>query len=81
MRALGRVSESAARVAPATPSRHLQIVPGAAEVSDFVDGSQDVGGSPGVGGSRGVGGSQNVVSLASARARRAGHPAGSARDR
>lgn len=63
MRALGRVSENAARVAQAAPSRHLQIVPGSAEASDF------------------VGESQNVVSLASARARRAGHPAGSARDR
>ncbi len=63
MRALGRVSENAARVAQAASSRHLQIVPGSAETSDFVDESQ------------------NVVSLASARARRAGHPAGSARDR
>ena len=63
MRALGRVSENAARVAQAAPPRHLQVVPGAAEASDL------------------AGVSQNVVSLASARARRSGHPAGSGRDR
>ncbi len=63
MRALERVSSSAARVAETTGARHLQAVPGdvtePAIVRELVERDE------------------NVLSLAAARARRSGHPAGS----
>ena len=63
MSALERVSANAGRVAEATAARHLQAVPG-----------RDPNGE----GPRlePVDRDENVVSLAAARARRSGHPAG-----
>ena len=64
MRALERVSASAARQAEAIAQRHLHVVPAPEETPAPAD--------PVV---------ENVVSLAARRARRAGHPAGTGRER
>jgi len=70
MRALERVAASAARQAEATAERHLHVVP-APEGKPAPD-KQPISGDQRP---------ENVVSLAARRARRAGHPAGSGRDR
>lgn len=61
MNALERVSANAARVAEATAVRHLYAVPGRGPIGE---------------GLRLAGRDENVVSLAAARTRRSGHPAG-----
>ena len=70
MRALERVAASAARQAEATARRHLHVVP--APEDKLAPVKQPVSGEPRP---------ENVVSLAARRARRAGHPAGSGRER
>lgn len=77
MQALGRVAETAGRVASSGELRRLQPVPpadatGIAGLDDGADGTTGVDAPPLI--DEGV-----VVSLAAARARRAGHPAGSNR--